>query len=147
MAASLSVYSNAILKAFTGGAAGGVDWDTNAIKMALLSAYTPSEDHATWTAALAAGTQVSNAGYTAGGATLASKTNANSAGIILLGSASVAWTATGAMTAKYAVCYDSVTDTPLFWINLDGAGGDVTATNAAFTITNASGYFSINVSP
>jgi len=148
MAASLSVYSNAILKAFTGGAAGGVDWDTNAIKMALMTAYTPSEDHATMTAAIAAGTEHSTAnGYTANGATLGTKTNTNSGGVITFGSASVVWTATGALTAKYAICYDSVTDTPLFWINLDGSAGDVTATDAAFTITDASGWFSIDVSP
>jgi len=148
MAAVLSMYSNAILNAFTGGAAGGVDWDTNAIKMALMTAYTFSEDHATMTAAIAAGTQHSAAnGYSTGGATLGTKTNTNTGGVITFGSASVVWTATGALTAKYAICYDSVTDTPLFCINLDGAGGDVTATDAAFTITDASGWFSIDVSP
>jgi len=148
MASVLGMYSNAILKAFTGGAAGGVDWDTNAIKMALMTAYTPGEDHATMTAAIAAGTQHSAAnGYSTGGATLGTKTNTNTGGVILFGSASVVWTATGALTAKYAICYDSITDTPLFWINLDGAAGDVTATDAAFTITVPDGYFSINVSP
>lgn len=82
MAAVLSMYSNAILKAFTGGAAGGVDWDTNAIKMALMTAYTPSEDHATWTVALAAGTQHAAAnGYSTGGAALGTKTNTNTAGV------------------------------------------------------------------
>lgn len=144
MAATLVMYGNAIKNMATG----GIDWDTNAIKMALLTAYTPDEDHETFTAAVAAGTQHSAAnGYSTGGATLANVTNDYAAGVTTFGSDSVVWTATGALTAKYAVCYDSVTDNAIFYINLDGAAGDVTATDADFTITNASGWFSIDVSP
>lgn len=144
MAAVLNVYGPCIQSM----ARGLIDWDTNAIKCGLLTAYTPSEDHDTWTVVKAAGTEHANAnGYATGGATLGTKTQAYAAGITLLGSASIVWTATGALTGKYVCVYDSVTDYVLFYVNLDGAGGDVTATDAAFTINNASGYFSIDVSP
>jgi hypothetical protein len=146
MAAVLYMYGNAPKNAFKG----LIDWDTNAIKMGLLTAYTKTavEDQETWTAVKADGTEHANAnGYTTGGATLGTKTNAYASGVTTFGSASVVWTATGALTAKYAVCYDSVTDNAIFYIDLDGAGGDVTATDANFTITDASGWFSIDVSP
>lgn len=145
MAATLHVYGPAMKNGFIA----GLDWDTNAIKMALMTAYTPSEDHETFTAVKAAGTEHSNAnGYTTGGATLASKTNSCSGGITTFGSASVIWTANaGDITAKYAVCYDSVTDKVLFYINLNG-GADFTAYDGNdLTITNPSGWFSIDVSP
>lgn len=145
MAASLSVYGNAIKNGFIA----GLDWDTNAIKMALMTAYTPSEDHETFTAVKAAGTEHSNAnGYTTGGATLANKTNAYSGGITTFGSDQVSWSASGGdITAKYAVCYDSVTDKVLFYVNLNG-GADFTAYDGNnLVITNPTGWFAINVSP
>jgi len=143
MAATLYMYGTAPHDAFTG----AIDWDTNTIKMGLLTAYTASEDHATWTAVKAAGTEHGAAnGYATGGATLGSKTHAYASGVSTFGSASVVLTATGALTAKYAVCYDSATDAAIFYIDLNG-GADVTATDADFTITDASGWFSIDVSP
>lgn len=143
MAAVLSVYGEAIQSAFTG----LIDWDTNAIKMMLCTGAGGAfnEDHDDITDI--SDEHAAANGYATGGATLGSKTQAYAAGVTTFGSASVVWAATGALTAKYAVCYDSITGALIFHINLDGAGGDVTATDANFTITNASGYFSIDVSP
>lgn len=144
MAATLHVYANAIKNGFIA----GLDWDTNAIKMGLLTSYTPDEDHETWTAVKAAGAEHANAnGYTTGGATLTSKTNVCSGGVTTFESDDVSWLASGDLTAKYACCYDSVTDKVLFYINLNG-GADFTAYDGNdLTITNPSGWFSINVSP
>lgn len=147
MAAVLAMYGTAPHNAFNG----DINWDgASNLKMGLLTAYTPSEDHDTWTAVKAAGTEHAGAptnGYTTGGAEMLTVTHAYSTGVTTFGSANVAWTAVGALTAKYAVCYDVASDKAIFYINLDGAGGDVTATDAAFTITDASGWFSIDVSP
>ena len=145
MAAALVMYGNAPHNAFNG----DINWDgAGNLKMALLTAYTPSEDHDTFTAAVAAGTEHAAAnGYSTGGVALGTVTHTYATGVSTFGSASVVWTATGALTAKYAVCYDVASDKAIFYINLDGAAGNVTATDAAFTITDATGWFSIDVSP
>ena len=144
MAATLVMFGTAPHNAFNG----DINWDgASNLKMGLLTAYTPSEDHDTWTAVKAAGTEHGTAnGYTVGGVVLGTVTHDYAAGISTFGSASVTWTATGALTAKYACCYDVASDKAIFYINLN-AGADVTATDAAFTITDATGWFSINVSP
>ena len=146
MAAVLSMYGNAPHQAFNG----DINWDgASNLKMALLTAYskTAVEDQITFTAVVADGTQHAAAnGYATGGVVMGTVTHAYSAGVSTFGSASVVWTATGALTAKYAICYDVASDNAIFWIDLN-SGADVTATDAAFTITDASGWFSIDVSP
>ena len=147
MAAVLTMYGLAPHAAFNG----DINWDgASNIKVGLLTAYTPDYDaHDTWTAVKAAGTEHGAAnGYSTGGVVMGSVTHGYTAGgVTLFGSASIIWTATGALTAKYAVAYDVASDNAIFCINLDGAGGDVTATDAAFTITDASGWFSIDAQP
>ena len=146
MAAVLKVYESAVHEAFNG----AVHLDSaNNLKMILMTAYTYDETDATYTTIKTDHTEHATAnGYTVGGVVVGSVTHViNPAGVVTFGSASVVWTATGALTAKYAVAYDVASDAALFCIDLDGAGGDVTATDAAFTITDASGWFSIDVSP
>lgn len=143
MTVPIYVYENAI-KNFE---LGLIDWDSHAIKCGLLTAYTPSESHETWTAVKAAGTEHSAAnGYATGGATLAGKTNVCSGGITTLGCSTIVWTATGTLTARYAVLYDSVTDNVIAYIPLNG-GSDFSASDADLTIADPNGLFSIDVSP
>jgi hypothetical protein len=115
-----------------------VDYDTDTIKVALLSAsYNPNQDtHAYW--ADVSGSQVSGAGYTAGGATLASKTVAYDAATntVILDAADVVWP-NSTITARYAVIYDDSPSTaaakPL--IGYVDFGAEQSSSNGNFTIT------------
>ncbi len=75
MATTLT-YGSLILKAFNK----EIDWDTDVIKVALVtSSYTPAQDtHDYWDDVSA--NEASGTGYTAGGATLGSKTQGYTAG-------------------------------------------------------------------
>ena len=142
MAVTLSMYGTSMHD----GMNGTLDWDSGNIYMGLLTAYTFSEDHATWTAVKAAGTEHSTAnGYTVGGKTVGTATHDYVAGISTFGSPDVVWTATTALTAAYAIVFNTSTDVAICCINF---GGDVTATGAAYTVDDTpDGYFSIDVSP
>jgi hypothetical protein len=142
MAVTLVMYGTSMHDALNG----TVDWDSGDIYMGLLTAYTFSEDHTTWTEVKAAGTEHSTAnGYTVGGKTVGTTTHAYASGISTFGSPDVVWTATGALTAAYAICFNNSTGVAIFCINF---GGNVTATDAAFTVDDTpDGYFSIDVSP
>ena len=92
-------------------ASAGVDWTVDTIKISLhTSTLTPSPDTHTYFSDLT--NEVSGTGYTAGGATLASKTltqdNTNDRGVA--DAADTTWAAS-TITARYAAVYKS-TGTP-----------------------------------
>jgi len=130
-----------------------VDIDSDTLKVALFSAYTYAATHQYFADALAAGTQASGTGYTSGGVALSSVTWTRSGDVYTLDAADIAWNATGgSLAGKYVVIYDSTPATdatrPLIgYVNLDGAGGTLTATDANFSIAwNASGILTVTAS-
>jgi hypothetical protein len=115
-----------------------IDWDTDAIKVMLLSsAYTPNQDTHDYLDDVVA-SEVTGTGYTAGGATLASKTltydSANN--VTVLDAADVTW-ASSTITARYAVIYDDAgaTNAQKALIGYVDFGADQSSTNGNFTIT------------
>ena len=126
-----------------------IDWDTDTIKVALLSnAYTPDQDAHNYLDDVVAN-EVSGTGYTAGGNTLANKTNAyNSAtNVIVLDADDTTWSSS-TITARYAVIYDATPATnatrPL--IGYVDFGSDQSSSNGNFTITwDATGIVRITV--
>jgi hypothetical protein len=127
------LYGNFILKALNK----EVDFDTDTIKVALLSSsYTPDQDAHDYFNDVSAA-EVSGTGYTAGGNTLASKTatydSANN--VVILDAADTTW-ASSTITARYAVVYDSTgtsSTSPL--IGYVDFGSDQSSTSGNFTIT------------
>lgn len=114
-----------------------IDWDTDDIKVALVSsAYVPNQDTHDYFDDVAAN-EVSGTGYTAGGASLASKTltydGANN--VLVLDAADVTW-ANSTVTARYAVIYDNTPATaatkPL--IGYVDFVSDQSSTNGNFTL-------------
>ena len=146
MSVTAKLYGNAILKMLNK----EIDWDSDTIKVALCaSGYTPNQDAHDYfddiTNELSSGS-----GYTAGGATLGSKTTNYDAGtnVAKFDAADVTWS-TSTLTARYAVIYDAqtgVADTsPL--IGYIDFGADVSSYSSDFTITfNAAGIFTFTVS-
>lgn len=124
-----------------------VDWDTHTIKVALTtSTYVPNQDTHDYFDDVT--NQVTGAGYTAGGATLASKTVTYTSGTNLttFDAADVTWS-TSTITARYAVIYrdtGTAATSPLIgYVNFDA---DVVSSGGDFTIQwNASGIFTISV--
>ena len=119
--------------------------NTDALKVMLLSAYTPGQDtHQFLSDVLGAGTETSGTGYTAGGQTLTSVAISTSGHVVTMTCANPAWT--GTFSCAYAVFYDSTpgssaTD-PVFvyW----DFGGTVTPTATTFTLAiNASGLLTL----
>jgi len=127
------LYGNFVLKALNK----EVDFDTDTIKVALLSSsYTPDQDAHDYFNDVSAA-EVSGTGYTAGGNTLASKTatydSANN--VVILDAADTTW-ASSTITARYAVIYDSTgtsSTSPL--IGYVDFGSDQSSTSGNFTIT------------
>ncbi len=125
-----------------------IDWDSDTIKVALAtSTYTPAQDTHDYFNDIT--NEVTGTGYTAGGATLASKTVTYTSGTNTqaFDAADTSW-ASSTITARYAVIYDSTPGTaatnPL--IGYVDFGADVSSTAAAFTITwDAGGIFTIAV--
>lgn len=116
-----------------------VDFVADTIKVTLHTAtYAPNqatdEFFSSATNELATG-----AGYTAGGATLGTKSVAVTSLTTAYRAAATSWTASGSLTARYAVVWKDTgvaTTSPLLaYVLLDSAPADVTATNAAFTLT------------
>ena len=104
MAVTAFQYGSALSKAFDK----QIDWDSDVIKVALLtSSYTPSQDGHDYFDDVA-GSEVAGAGYTAGGATLTGKSIAYDATTnkTKLAAATVQWPAS-TITARYAVVYDA----------------------------------------
>lgn len=126
-----------------------IDWDTDTIKVALLTnAYTPDQDAHNYLDDVVAN-EVSGTGYTAGGNTLANKTNTYNAGtnVIVLDADDTTWSSS-TITARYAVVYDATPATnatkPL--IGYVDFGSDQSSSNGNFTITwDATGIVRITV--
>lgn len=125
-----------------------VDLDTDTLKCLLLSAYTvgTTQDSAKYKAdVLAAATEASGTGYTAGGVTLTGVTWTVSGHVYSLKATIPAWTTTGgSLAAAYALFYDDTpaTNKPVlcYW----DLGGTQTSSNGTFTLTqNASGILTV----
>lgn len=125
-----------------------IDWDSDTIKVALAtSTYTPNQDTHDYFNDIT--NEVTGTGYTAGGATLGSKTVNYTSGTNTqaFDAADTSWT-TSTITARYAIIYDATPGTaatnPL--IGYVDFGADVSSTAGTFTITwDAAGIFTISV--
>lgn len=126
-----------------------IDWDTDTIKVALLSnSYTPDQDAHNYFDDVNT-YEVTGTGYTSGGATLANKTNTyNSAtNVIVLDADDVTWSSS-TITARYAVIYDAspATNATKPLIGYVDFGSDQSSSNGNFTITwDATGIVRITV--
>ena len=91
--------------------------------------------------------EVSGAGYSAGGESLTSITFATSGGTITWDAADVEWTSSTIAGAAFAVIYDDdLTNKPL--ICAIDFGGAFSTTSGTFKITwNASGIFTLDLTP
>jgi hypothetical protein len=127
------LYGNFLLKALNK----EVDFDTDTIKVALLSSsYTPDQDAHDYFNDVST-YEVSGTGYTSGGATLASKTATydSATNVIVLDAADTTWSSS-TITARYAVIYDSTgTSSTSALIGYVDFGSDQSSTNGNFTIT------------
>jgi hypothetical protein len=124
-----------------------IDWGSDTIKVTLhTSAYTPNQATHDYQNDLT--NEVANGnGYTTGGATLVSKTEAFTGQVKKFDAADVTWAAS-TITARYAVVADTTPGTaatnPL--ICYVDFGADVTSSGGDFTITwDADGIFTVTV--
>ena len=139
------LYGNFVVKSFNK----EIDWDSDTIKVALLTnAYTPDQDAHDYYDDVVAN-EVTGTGYTAGGNTLANKTNTYSSAtnVIVLDADDTTW-ASSTITARYAVIYDATPATnatrPL--IGYVDFGSDQSSSNGNFTITwDATGIVRVTV--
>ena len=144
MAVTAKIYSLMFTAAFNK----EIDYDTDAIKVALTtSTYTPDQDTHDYFNDVT--NEITGTGYTAGGATLASKTvtYTGATNKWVLDAADTAWT-TATFTMRTAVVYDSQTGVaatqPLMCYQQSDA--DISVTAGTFTIVwNASGIIEITV--
>jgi hypothetical protein len=126
-----------------------IDWDTDTIKVALLTnAYTPNQDTHNYFDDVVAN-EVTGTGYTAGGATLANKSNSynSSTNVITLDADDVTWSSS-TLTARYAVIYDAspATNATRPLVGYVDFGSDQSSSNGNFTITwDATGIVRITV--
>ena len=130
-----------------------VDWSSDTIKVALVSSsYTFSAAHEFFSSIT---NELSTAnGYTAGGATLGSKSRTQTSTVTAYKAAATTWTpgAGQTLTARRAIVYKdtgSAATSPLLCsVLLDSAPADVSATNAAFTLTwdSTDGVFKVTAS-
>jgi len=126
-----------------------IDWDTDTIKVALLTnSYTPDQDAHNYLDDVVTN-EVTGTGYTAGGNTLANKTNTyNSAtNVITLDADDTTWSSS-TITARYAVIYDAspATNATRPLIGYVDFGSDQSSSNGNFTITwDATGIVRITV--
>lgn len=142
MAVTANLYSNVFQRAFND----QIDLDTDTVKVALLTGYTPNQNSHDYFDDVS-GTQVSGAGYTSGGATLGSKSVSTSGTTFTFDAADVTWS-TATVSATHAVIYvdtGSAATSPLIaYVDFDGT---VSSTAGDFTIQwNASGIFTATVS-
>jgi hypothetical protein len=126
-----------------------IDWDTDTIKVALLTnSYTPDQDaHNYWDDVSTY--QVTGTGYTAGGAALTNKTNTytGASNVIVLDADDVTWSSS-TITARYAVIYNDspATNATKGLIGYVDFGSDQSSSNGNFTITwDATGIVRITV--
>jgi len=138
-------YGQALLKALNK----EIDWDSDTIKVMLCtSAYVPNQDTHIYKSSVT--NEVTGTGYTAGGATLGSKTITYDAAtnVIALDAADVTW-ASSTITARYAVIYDDTpaTDATKPLLAYVDFGADQSSNNGNFTITwDAAGIAKVTVS-
>jgi hypothetical protein len=129
------LYGNFLLKALNK----EVDWDSDTIKVALLtSSYTPDQDAHDYFNDVSSAEVTGATGYTAGGATLASKTITYDSGtnVLVLDAADTTW-ASSTITARYAVVYDAsggnaASNALIGYVDF---GSDQSSSNGNFTIT------------
>ena len=137
MAVTAKAYGSLLAALF----AGSVNWGSDTIKVALCtSAYTPDQDNHDFFNDIT--NEVTGTGYTAGGATLASKTSTYTAGTntTAIDAADVTW-ASSTITARYAVIYKSTgtaSTSPL--IGYVDFGADITSTAGTFAVTETSAF-------
>lgn len=117
-----------------------IDFDTDTIKcMLTTSGYTPDQDVHDYKDDIT--NEVSATGYSAGGATLASKTvtYTGATNKHVLDCADPAWTITGSLTARNAVFYDASpgSDATRPLIGYQASDADITATDGTFTVVIA----------
>jgi len=142
MAVTAHVYGQAPVKMLNK----EIDYDTDTIKVMLCtSAYTPAQ--ATHAYKSSVTNEVTGTGYTAGGATLASKTISSTSEVTTLDAADVTWSSS-TITARYAVVYDSTgTDSTSALICYVDFGADVVSSGGNFVITwDAAGIVTITAS-
>lgn len=126
-----------------------IDFDTDDIKcMLTTSLYTPDQDTHDYKNDVT--NEVTGTGYTAGGASLASKTVTYTAATNkhVLDAADVSW-ASSTITARTAVVYDSTpaTDATRPLICYQQSDADISSSNGTFAVEwNASGIVEITVS-
>lgn len=113
---------------------GGIDLDTDTLKIALVSSsYSPSTAHDKW-ADVSANEVVNGNGYTTGGATLANPVTTNTT----MGYDDVLWPSL-TKTFRYAVCYKlgsggGITNPLLFYILLDSTPADIVSSGSNYSI-------------
>lgn len=115
-----------------------VDWDNDNIKVALLNnTYTPDQDNHNFYDDVVA-YEVTGTGYTAGGISLANRTNNynSSTNVIVLDADDVTW-ASSTITARYAVVYNAspTLNSDKVLIGYVDFGSDQSSSNGNFTIT------------
>lgn len=130
-----------------------VDWSSDTIKVALVaSGYTFAATHEFFSSIT---NELSTAnGYTAGGATLGTKSRTVTSTVTAYKAAATTWTAGSGqtLTARRAIVYKdtgTASTSPLLCsVLLDSAPADVSATNAAFTLTwdSTDGVFKVTAS-
>jgi hypothetical protein len=130
MAVTAKLYASVFAKAFNK----EIDLDTDTIKVALAtSTYTPSQTTHDYFNDIT--NEVTGTGYTAGGATLASKTVTTSSLTFTFDAADTSW-ASSTITARYAIIYVSTgTASTSALIAYVDFGADVVSSGAAFSIT------------
>lgn len=127
-----------------------IDWDTDTIKVALLTnSYTPDQDAHNYFDDVSTYEVSGATGYTAGGNTLANKTNTYNSGtnVIVLDADDTTWSSS-TITARYAVIYDAspATNATKPLIGYVDFGSDQASSNGNFTITwDATGIVRITV--
>jgi hypothetical protein len=143
MPASAKLYGKAMHSAFSG----LINLPSDTIKAALCtSSYTPDQDAHDYFNDISG--EVVGTGYTAGGATLGTKTLTydGPSNTVTFDAADTSW-ATSTITARYAVIYkDTGTPSTSPLIGYVDFGADVSTTAGTFQITwNASGIFALSV--
>ena len=141
MAVTAKMYGNALLKALNK----EVNYLTDTINLMLCtSAYVPDQDAHIYKSSIT--NEVVGTGYTAGGATLTTKTMTydSATNTITLDADDVVF-ASSTITARYAVVYDATgTDSTSTLLGYIDFGADQTSSAGSFTITwDAAGIFAI----
>jgi hypothetical protein len=136
MAVTAGWFGPSLVGQYSATAARRVDWVTDTIKVALVtSSYTRDNDLHDFFNDIT--NEITGTGYTAGGATLGSKTDAidTTANEARLDAADTTWT-TSTLTARQAIIYKdtgTASTSPLIsWVDF---GADVSTTAGTFQIT------------